>query len=92
LEKAEPEKTSALKLLACLSEETKLAIFRELNRMNEGFFTGRLGFGKVIPEDETEKLEVLMAIEKERDEQDKLKSKQFVEAAAKEIPENRMLD
>ena len=83
------EKVTALKLLSCLSEETKILIYRELTRSPEGCFTGRLGWGKVYPEEDTEKLTVLMAIEKETEEETKLRQK---EVEKEEAQESRMLD
>jgi hypothetical protein len=90
LEKSGLEKTSALKLLSVLSEETKALIYRELNGLCEDNFTGKLR-RKFITDQENERLKVLEALEKEQLEvREKERSEQAEEA--KEPQEFRMLD
>jgi hypothetical protein len=63
LEKSGLDKTSALKLLSYLTEETRLMVFRDLNRPREEKFAGKLR--EFTARDEA-RLKMLEAIEKEQ--------------------------
>jgi hypothetical protein len=66
VEKPELEKTSALKLLACLTEETRLMVYRDLNRAREDRFAGKL---EDLSMQDRARLKLLKAIRKEQGEQ-----------------------
>jgi hypothetical protein len=66
MEKTELEKISALKLLSCLSEETRLMVYRDLNRAREERFAGKL---RDLSVQDRARLPYLRAIRKEQSEQ-----------------------
>lgn len=66
MEKSGTEKTSALKLLSCLSEETRLMVYRDLNRAREERFAGKL---RDLSVQDRARLKLLRAIRKEQSEE-----------------------
>ena len=68
VEKTVLEKVSALELLSHLTEETRLMVYRDLNRAREETFTGKL---KDLSMQDKARLKLLEAIEKEQSEQPK---------------------
>lgn len=79
-EKPKSEKTTALELLSCLTEETRLMIYRDLNKPREEKFAGKL---TELSRQDNAKLKLLKAIKKELREQAE---------EGKKLQEDKMLD